>query len=74
MHDHHEHHEHHSHAEITPAVLLAHMAEHNRSHNEELAALAEKLESPVREKVLAAAEMLKKGNEMLKEALRETEK
>ncbi len=66
----HEHqHEHHGQSHVTPEALLSHMAEHNESHVKELEAIAAQLQGAAAEKVREAAELYRKGNKLLTQAL-----
>lgn len=71
-HEHHHEHEHtheHSHSEITPAILLAHMIDHNRNHVSELEAVAATLSGEAAEKMAEAMALLRQGNDKLAEVL-----
>ena len=50
------------------AAMLAYMVHHNEHHIEELADIAAKLPEEVRAKITEAAEIMKKGNALLREA------
>ena len=91
QHEHHEHHEHHDHEHEhhehhhhdhgpmenmeQVKALLDYMYKHNRSHEDELAKMAEKLKCLGNEaeasKVSEAQSYFAKGNELLSEALSE---
>jgi len=65
----HDHHEHHDHHHITPEALLAHMADHNKTHMAELEEIAAGLQGRAGELVKAAAEDMRSSNEKLEQAL-----
>jgi hypothetical protein len=71
MHEHEHHHHHHDHevnSSDEAAAMLAYMVHHNEHHIEELADIAAKLPEEVRAKITEAAEIMKKGNALLREA------
>lgn len=65
-----EHHEHHDHHEIPMDALLAHMREHNISHTEELEHIAGHVGGNAGSRILEAAELMRRANDALGEALR----
>ena len=67
-HDHAHTHEH-SHSEITPAILLAHMIDHNRNHVTELEGVAATLSGEAKAKMQEAMALLRQGNDKLAEVL-----
>ena len=67
-HDHAHTHEH-SHSEITPAILLAHMIDHNRNHVTELEGVAATLSGEAKAKMEEAMVLLRQGNDKLAEVL-----
>ena len=65
----HEHEHEHTHNEITPAILLAHMIDHNRNHVTELEAVAATLSGEAKAKMEEAMALLRQGNDKLTEVL-----
>lgn len=65
----HEHSHEHTHSEITPAILLAHMIDHNRNHVTELEAVAATLSGEARAAMDEAMALLRQGNDKLAEVL-----
>ncbi len=64
-------HEHHHEHEVTPAALLHHMVEHNRSHLEELEHIAGDLDGAAQTKMREAIATIRSGNEQLAAVLQE---
>ena len=65
----HDHSHEHSHSEITPAILLAHMIDHNRNHVTELEGVAATLSGDAKAKMEEAMALLRQGNDKLAEVL-----
>ena len=65
----HEHTHEHSHSEITPAILLAHMIDHNRNHVTELEGVAATLSGEAKATMEEAMALLRQGNDKLAEVL-----
>ena len=65
----HEHTHEHSHSEITPAILLAHMIDHNRNHVNELEGVAATLSGEAKDTMEEAMALLRQGNDKLAEVL-----
>ena len=65
----HDHSHEHTHSEITPAILLAHMIDHNRNHVSELEAVAATLNGEARARMDEAMALLRQGNDKLAEVL-----
>ena len=69
-HDHDHDHEHHAfHQHITPEAVLQHMLEHNRSHADELEAIASQVTGDAAAKIAEAVASMRAGNDRLAEAL-----
>jgi len=65
----HDHSHEHTHSEITPAILLAHMIDHNRNHVAELEGVAATLNGEAKAKMEEAMALLRQGNDKLAEVL-----
>jgi len=65
----HDHSHEHTHSEITPAILLAHMIDHNRNHVTELEGVAATLNGEAKAKMEEAMALLRQGNDKLAEVL-----